>query len=156
MRLSKHREMKHTKIEIIPMIDTMFFLLIFFILQSLDILNLRGFNLDLPDAAAGPRVSQKDLKEVKLEVAVAKDGTMMLNGDSTHTIPFERSAREDMLNVVNQQLRLKSGDPNYKATSKELEEITMVVIPDAESNHEHVIHAVDNARAANIKKFSLR
>ena len=51
MRFSTRRAMKHTKIEIIPMIDTMFFLLVFFILASLNIIDLRGLNLELPPAA---------------------------------------------------------------------------------------------------------
>ena len=50
MRFTERRELKKTKIEIIPMIDTMFFLLVFFILASLEIIDLRGLNLNLPSA----------------------------------------------------------------------------------------------------------
>ena len=44
----RQREFKHTKIEIIPMIDTMFFLLVFFLLSSLNIINLESIGLNLP------------------------------------------------------------------------------------------------------------
>src|SRR6201986_5310331 len=42
------RELKRTKIEIIPMIDTMFFLLVFFMLSSLALTRINGLKVNLP------------------------------------------------------------------------------------------------------------
>ena len=50
MQFRRRRAMKHTKIEIIPMIDTMFFLLVFFILTSLNLVKLTVLNVNLPEA----------------------------------------------------------------------------------------------------------
>jgi biopolymer transport protein ExbD len=52
MARKKNREMNKTKIEIIPMIDTMFFLLVFFILSSVGITKLAGINMDLPQVSS--------------------------------------------------------------------------------------------------------
>ncbi len=60
MEFKRRRELKRTRIEIIPMIDTMFFLLVFFMLSSLALVRLNGLPVNLPRAcyraqAAGKR-----------------------------------------------------------------------------------------------------
>ncbi len=48
MRFKERRTLKKTRIEIIPMIDTMFFLLVFFMLSSLALTHMNGLPVDLP------------------------------------------------------------------------------------------------------------
>ena len=56
MEFKRRRELKRTKIEIIPMIDTMFFLLVFFMLSSLALTRLNGLPVNLPRASTAPIV----------------------------------------------------------------------------------------------------
>jgi biopolymer transport protein ExbD len=151
MRFSGQREAKHTKIEIIPMIDTMFFLLVFFVLASLNIIDLRGLNLDLPPAAP-PSATAKKAEDVKLEIEIDKDGNKTLNG-GTKQAPIKLakglSCSADLLKLIDGQL----GRP---ARPSDVEKVTVVISPDPETAHENVINAVDDARGAQIEKFSIR
>lgn len=52
MRLA-HAPRRRGRVEIIPMIDTMFFLLVFFMMATLSMVVQRGLNVNLPRAAAG-------------------------------------------------------------------------------------------------------
>ena len=50
-------DLRKARIEIIPMIDTIFFLLVFFLFSTLSMTNMRGINLSLPRpiaTVAGP------------------------------------------------------------------------------------------------------
>jgi biopolymer transport protein ExbD len=52
MRIQR-RNPKKARIEIIPMIDTIFFLLVFFMISTLSMAHYRGMPVNLPQAAAG-------------------------------------------------------------------------------------------------------
>lgn len=54
MKLRKSREYKRGRIEIIPMIDVMFFLLATFMLASLSMQTLHSLPVDLPQGHAAP------------------------------------------------------------------------------------------------------
>jgi biopolymer transport protein ExbD len=61
MEFKRRRELKRTKIEIIPMIDTIFFLLVFFMLSSLALAKLNGLPVNLPKAATAEKQNHNDL-----------------------------------------------------------------------------------------------
>ncbi len=147
MRLARHREVKETKIEIIPMIDTMFFLLVFFILASLNILDLRGLNLELPASAesAQPNVDPKD---IRLEIAIDKDGNKrIVPGDVV--VKRGTPATDDLIKAVKDQM-------GTQPTVDQMGKITVTISPDESTTHESVIGAVDDARGAKIDKFNIR
>ena len=52
MRIQR-RAAKKARIEIIPMIDTIFFLLVFFMISTLSMAQYRGMPINLPKAASG-------------------------------------------------------------------------------------------------------
>jgi len=52
MRIQR-RSMKKARIEIIPMIDTIFFLLVFFMISTLSMSQYKGMPVNLPKAASG-------------------------------------------------------------------------------------------------------
>jgi biopolymer transport protein ExbD len=54
MKLRRSRQPKRGRIEIIPMIDVMFFLLATFMLASLTLQQLNSIKVDLPQGAAAP------------------------------------------------------------------------------------------------------
>lgn len=147
MRLTKQREFKETKIEIIPMIDTMFFLLVFFILASLNIIDLRGLNLDLPPSTERVNVV-RDPRDVKLEMAIDKDGNKRIGPDG-EVVKRGVPATRQLLAVIERQL-------GRRAKLDDLKQITITIAPDESTWHEYVIQGVDDARGAKIEKFSIR
>ena len=68
---------RKARIEIIPMIDVMMFLLVFFVLISLHVIPALGIKTSLPGSA------QPDQLQVRKHavVTVAKTGVVQLNGD---------------------------------------------------------------------------
>jgi len=151
MRFGNKREMKHTKIEIIPMIDTMFFLLVFFVLASLNIIDLRGLNLDLPEASMGKK-SLIDPKEVKLEVEIDKAGNKTVVGGKNQPpqkVVVGTSCAAAMISIIDGQLGRKSRPQDVAA-------VTLTISPDPDTAHENVIQVVDDARSAKLDKFSIR
>jgi len=70
------------RIEVIPMIDIMMFLLVFFILATLKMIQSSGITLDLPKAATA-----NQLESVKVTIQVDKTGTTLLDKQ-----PIDRDA----------------------------------------------------------------
>ena len=73
MRIPRQESVK-ARIEIIPMIDVIFFLLVFFMVSTLSMTINRGLPVNLPTAAT----SQKDLRD-NVSLTVTQDGKMFLN-----------------------------------------------------------------------------
>ena len=74
MKLRKSREYKRGRIEIIPMIDVMFFLLATFMLASLSMQNLHSLPVNLPKGKAAPLE-----KRHPVTLTVTKEGTLYLD-----------------------------------------------------------------------------
>ena len=78
MKLFKEQETKRARIELIPMIDTMFFLLVFFIFVTLSMVHQKGLNVKLPKSSQGSTV-----KLHNFVVTLKKDGSVFLNKKRT-------------------------------------------------------------------------
>ncbi|AKJ27955.1 ExbD/TolR family protein [Caldimonas brevitalea] len=63
------------RIEIIPMIDVMMFLLVFFVLIMTEMIQGAGIKLDLPQSSTA-----QHLETVKVTVGVTQDGKLLLEG----------------------------------------------------------------------------
>jgi biopolymer transport protein ExbD len=74
MKLRKPRARRRGRIEIIPLIDVMFFLLATFMLASLALQNLHALPVDLPRGAATPLQVHDPVT-----LTVTKDGDIQLN-----------------------------------------------------------------------------
>lgn len=146
MRFRASREMKHTKIEIIPMIDTMFFLLVFFILASLNIIDLRGINIELPPSAMR-KAPVRDPRDVKLEVDIDANGNKYVNNGKK--IPAGESISKVLLAEIVKQF-------GRQPSVQDLAAMTVIVAPDETTFHEHVISAIDDSRTVKIGKFAVR
>ena len=73
MKIKRFRR-RRPRIEIIPMIDTIFFLLVFFMVASLSMIHQEGLTVELPRAAsAAPALAQR------ITVTVAADGRLFLD-----------------------------------------------------------------------------
>ena len=74
MKLRKSRSIPKGKIEIIPMIDVMFFLLATFMLASLSMQNLDSLQVDLPEGQA-----EKLTAEKPVTLTLTKDSKIFIN-----------------------------------------------------------------------------
>ena len=90
MRLGR-RTIKKTRIEIIPIIDTIFFLLVFFMISTLSMGRYRGLPVNLPKAATGQQPASESAA-----VAILPDGKVFIDKQE---VP-----RENIRTVLQQRL----------------------------------------------------
>jgi biopolymer transport protein ExbD len=76
MRSFPTKPERKARIEIIPMIDVMMFLLVFFVLISLNVLPALGLKISPPSSARPDRVVER----TKVIVGIDKDGGTFLDG----------------------------------------------------------------------------
>ena len=128
MRVRARRQPEEAEIIIIPMIDTMMFLLMFFIVASLALAVQNGLPVNLPKASSGEKHSAQN---VTLTVDAA--GNLHLN-----TKP---------ITLADETAQLKSLGIN---------DGTLVVInADARVTHGLVTTVMDNARKAGVERFAI-
>jgi biopolymer transport protein ExbD len=76
MKIKRNRTSKKGRIEIIPMIDVMFFLLVTFMLASLAMQRVNGLAVNLPQGKA-----DNIAVEEKITISISKDGVVYLEND---------------------------------------------------------------------------
>ena len=123
------RPVRKARIEIIPMIDTVFFLLVFFMMASLSMAVYRGMPVNLPKAASG----QHEIKE-NAALTVTKGGELFLNKQS---IAWEA--------LPNRLTALVAANP----------ELTVVINADEGVLHGRVVDAMDAARGAGVGRLAI-
>jgi len=85
MHLGSPTSVKKARVEIIPLIDVMFFLLAAFMMVTLTMNRLRTLQMDLPSAVA-PKSSEKpDM----MEIVIDRDGDLKVGGK---LLPFSELA----------------------------------------------------------------
>ncbi|HET58362.1 MAG TPA: biopolymer transporter ExbD, partial [Deltaproteobacteria bacterium] len=97
MKIDRSRS-RRARIEMIPLIDVIFLLLVAFILFSMTMTTHRGLNLDLPDASNA--AVERDTLVV---VSVAADGRLFLDGE-----PLEEGALKQRI------AELRRAEPNHR------------------------------------------
>jgi biopolymer transport protein ExbD len=102
---------KKARIEIIPMIDTMFFLLVFFMVATLSMTLQRGLPVNLPHAAT----AQDELRQV-VTLTLTKEGRLLFDkepisaaGEVTGRLSRWRSAGTDVSVVINADRYVEHG-----------------------------------------------
>lgn len=133
MEFKRRRELKRTKIEIIPMIDTMFFLLVFFMLSSLALARLNGLPVNLPRASTAPKQAPAEL-------------TLTIDKKQLVYVNKEPVAIPD----VGTKLLEKAGGPNADLTAA-----SVIINADTDVKHGLVVKCIDEARAVGITKFGI-
>jgi biopolymer transport protein ExbD len=133
MEFNRRRELRRTRIEIIPMIDTMFFLLVFFMLSSLALTRLNGLPVNLPRASTARRQMAADVT-----VTIDKDQRFFVN----------RSAVTEA--DLGAQLIAKAGGPKV-----DLATASVVINADLTVPHRLVVKCIDEARKVGITHFSI-
>ena len=88
MRLRQLRDFEKPSIMIIPMIDIMFFLLVFFMMSSLSMVDMHSLGVQLPVAA-----DASEAPSSQYAVTLKTDGTLWLNGNAVDREALMASAR---------------------------------------------------------------
>ena len=93
MRHWPEKTERHARIEIIPMIDVMMFLLVFFVLISINVLPALGLRIKPPSSASPDQVAERQRKTVGIE----RDGKFYLDGQpiSIKELPDKLRAGEE-------------------------------------------------------------
>ncbi len=129
MELASPIPKKHARIEIIPLIDIMFFLLASFMMVSLSQTTMKGMKVSLPTGSSGQTQSKKDY----VSFSVDRDGFIYWDK--------ERITYED----VPAKLRpLRATNPEAK----------IFVRGDAETLHGNVTRLLDQIRSTGFSKIA--
>lgn len=129
MKLRPLKIEKKPSIMIIPMIDIIFFLLVFFMMSMLSMTARHTLDLDLP------RASSAELTAVKsLPVSITRDGTIY--------VEEEKISPENFLRRIELE---KERNP----------EMTVLLSADARSEHGDFLFVLDKLNAAGIQKISI-
>ncbi|HMJ05319.1 MAG TPA: biopolymer transporter ExbD [Chthoniobacterales bacterium] len=129
MQVSSPIPKKHARIEIIPLIDIMFFLLASFMMVSLSQVRLKGMKVNLPTGASGQVQNKKEY----ISLSVDKDGYYYFDK--------EKIALEAILPRLQKEYRT---NPESK----------IFIRGDAEVVHGNVTRMLDQIRASGFMKLS--
>jgi biopolymer transport protein ExbD len=125
MKLRPSRNRRRGRIEIIPMIDVMFFLLATFMLASLTMQNLHSLRVDLPQGKAAPLTAAQSVT-----LTVTASGDLVLNAVPV-TLDMLAAALKPLLG------------PDHR----------VVVAPDRVAPNGIVVQAMLQAREAGAQQF---
>src|SRR5689334_25134894 len=123
MRVSSPIPHKKARIEIIPLIDIMFFLLASFMMVSLSQVHMKGIKVNLPKGASGETQSKRDY----ISVSVDRDGRWYFDKDEKTP-----EAMQQKLNQIHQE------NPEAK----------VFVRGDADTPHINVTRLLEELRAS--------
>ncbi|HEY8370283.1 MAG TPA: biopolymer transporter ExbD, partial [Thermodesulfobacteriota bacterium] len=110
MRVAR-RGRRTGRIEIIPMIDVVFFLLVFFMMASLSMTTAKGLRVNLPSAASGER----DRRSAPVTLTLTEAGGLYVDREpvDVETLPVRLRAaaagNPDLVVVVNADRAVEHG-----------------------------------------------
>ncbi len=128
MRIARKTPEK-ARIEIIPMIDVIFFLLVFFMVSTLSMTINRGLPVNLPTAAT----SQKDVRD-NVSLTVQQDGKIFLNKEP---------------------VTLQDMGPRVKAVLAADPRLAVVINADGQVLHSTVVDILDELRQAGVSGLAI-
>ncbi len=129
MQVSSPIPKKHARIEIIPLIDIMFFLLASFMMVSLSQVRLKGWKVNLPEGKSGEVQNKKDY----VSLSVDKEGTYY----------FDK-----------QVIKLEEILPKLQQVYKTSPDAKIFIRGDAEAVHGNVTRMLDQIRSSGFTKLS--
>src|SRR2546425_1769879 len=130
MKLGSPFPEKKARIEIIPLIDIMFFLLASFMMVSLTMIRMQSIKMDLPTATAATR----DFKPDIVNISVDKAGDIYISNKLVNL--------GELHTVLSNRFRANTNVPVY-------------ISGDKDATHGAVIRVLDAVRREGIQKVSL-
>lgn len=129
MKLRSLRLDNQPQLMIIPMIDIIFFLLVFFMMSTLSMVEQRAIPVNLPQAAA----SQQDIKH-NTAITVMQDGNVMFDQEA---IPLSLLAKRVKTALIEQP------------------ESVFVLRADKQTEYDKVVAALDELKTAGARRISM-
>ncbi|MBC8104474.1 MAG: biopolymer transporter ExbD [Cytophagales bacterium] len=133
----RKRERHLPEIPIIPMIDTMFFLLVFFILTSLNVIKLEGINVNLPDAKFPNKTDTRTTL------------TVSINGKQQVYVNDKNVTGKDIGPILLASIKKQAGN------NVDLSKQSIVINADGSVPHRLVVQCIDQARGVRLTKFAI-
>ena len=130
MKVSAY-QFKKARIEIVPLIDVVFFLLATFVMVSLSMTKNQGVQVQLPSASTAEKI---DDRESAVTMTVCQNGEIYFN--------------KDKVNVAQLPFKLQT----YKASAKDPK---VVVNAEAKADFRNVVAVLDEARKVGILKVGI-
>lgn len=130
LRSWPEKKKRHARIEIIPMIDVMMFLLVFFVLLSINVLPALGLKIKPPTSARPDQIVERQRIQINLDA----DGNATINGKNV-----EVSQIPEQLNLLN--------DPQKK--------MTVVIAGDEKSGLQSLVSVLDALKLAGISSAQI-
>jgi biopolymer transport protein ExbD len=128
----RRRPRQDVGIDLVPLIDVVFMLLIFFMVST-TFLKETELEVDLPEASASERSVDRDV----IEVTIAADGAYAVNG---------RLLVNNELATLMKALREVSGGDTARR---------LVITADADARHQAVVTAMDAAGQVGLTRLSI-
>jgi biopolymer transport protein ExbD len=128
MRVPRQAPSK-ARIEIIPMIDVIFFLLVFFMISTLSMTVNRGLPVNLPTAAT----SQKEAGE-NIDLTLTQDGALFFNREP---------------------IALQDLGPRVKAALATNAQLMAIINADGQARHSSVVEILDELRIAGVSRLAI-
>lgn len=129
MKLRRYQR-KKARIEIIPMIDTMFFLLVFFMVATLSMTVQRGLSVNLPHAAT----AREELRQTAT-LTLTKEGRLFLD-------------KEELASLAQAVVRLTQ----WKAHGAD---VAVVINADRSVEHGRVVEMMDTVRQSGVTRMAV-
>ncbi|MFZ3121198.1 MAG: biopolymer transporter ExbD [Variovorax sp.] len=130
MRAFPQRKERRARIEIIPMIDVMMFLLVFFVLISTNVLPALGLNVALPGSAKPDPVKDEPLR---ITLTIDRTGAVYVDGKP---VPMAQIA---------DRLKAAAGPKPAK----------VIIAGDGSSNLQTLVELLDQLKAAGMPAASI-
>jgi len=131
MRQWQQTQRKKARIEIIPMIDVMMFLLVFFVLISVNVIPALGIKTQQPNSSQAQNLKTPD-KQVM--VSLGREGLIQVDGQ---TVELER-----LVSTI-------------KAKASASEQIAVIVNSDKGAEVQTLVDVMDAIKAAGLGKVAL-
>ena len=129
MKFRNYRETKQPELNIIPMIDIMFFLLVFFMLSTMYMVEQKTIPVNLPQATSAT-IDNK----TNFTVTLKNDDTIYLEDQQT-----------DMQTLLMQASKEQKSNPSF----------AIIIRADIDIDYEKVVTFIDTLKKAGITRFGL-
>ena len=131
MKLGSPFPEKKARIEIIPLIDIMFFLLASFMMASLSMIHMQSIKMDLPSATQARADFQSDI----INISVDKAGDVFIEKKPMNIV--------DMRSYLSNKFHFNTNVPVY-------------ISGDKDATHGSIIRVLDAVRREGIQKVSFQ
>ena len=123
-------EASKPRVEVIPMIDIMMFLLVFFMLATLKMIQGAGIKLDLPQSSTAEQLQQT----VKVSIGITKSDQLYL--DAKEVTPDELTA-------------------HLQGLVHDAKKVDVAIAGDEGTSYKNIVKVMDLVRAAGISSVAL-